>query len=100
MTSSPRLRSDVRAIQRRGLTHLLRDVLPGNEFYSRKFSAAGIDPGSIDRLEQLEDLPFTTKEELQADQAAHPPYGSNLSQQPSAYVRLHQSSGSSGQPLR
>lgn len=36
-----------------------------------------------------------------ADQLAHPPYGTNLTQPVSSYVRLHQTSGTtSGQPLR
>src|SRR5207248_2152489 len=38
--------------------------------------------------------------ELIADQAAHPPYGSNLTFPLAQYTRLHQTSGTSGQPLR
>lgn len=46
------------------------------------------------------ELPFTTKDELVADQAAHPPYGSILAAPPYEYTRLHQTSGTStGQPL-
>ncbi len=44
---------------------------------------------------------MTTRSELLADQAAHPPFGSNLTHPLDRYVRLHQTSGSSGdQPLR
>jgi phenylacetate-CoA ligase len=44
---------------------------------------------------------MTTKSELVADQAAHPPYGTNLTYPLDRYVRLHQTSGSSGShPLR
>ena len=44
---------------------------------------------------------MTTKAELLADQEAHPPFGTNLTYPIDRYVRLHQTSGSSGdQPLR
>lgn len=46
-------------------------------------------------------LPLVTKSELVADQAAHPPFGTNLTCGLEEYVRLHQTSGSSGDhPLR
>jgi phenylacetate-CoA ligase len=48
----------------------------------------------------LRQLPFTTKAELVADQQAHPPYGTNLSFPLRDYVRLHQTSGTTGQPLK
>lgn len=48
----------------------------------------------------LEDLPFTTKAELSEDQAALPPFGTNLTYPIERYVRLHQTSGTTGRPLR
>ena len=42
----------------------------------------------------------TTKRELLQDQAAHPPFGSNLTYPLADYVRLHQTSGTTGTPLR
>ena len=51
--------------------------------------------------DDFERLPLTTKAELLADQAAHPPFGSNLTHPLESYVRLHQTSGSAGdRPLR
>jgi phenylacetate-CoA ligase len=51
--------------------------------------------------DDYERLPYTSKAELVADQAAHPPFGTNLSHPLDQYVRLHQTSGSSGRgPLR
>jgi phenylacetate-CoA ligase len=44
-------------------------------------------------------VPFTTKAELAADFAAHPPYGSNLTFPRSAYTRFCQTSGTTGKPL-
>src|SRR4029077_20739510 len=48
----------------------------------------------------VEDLPFTTKAELSEDQAEHPPFGTNLTYPLERYVRLHQTSGTTGRPLR
>jgi len=56
------------------------------------------DVGGWDDFERL---PLTAKAELLADQAAHPPFGTNLTHQADQYIRLHQTSGSSGaDPLR
>jgi phenylacetate-CoA ligase len=85
--------ADLRAGQLARARELIRAVLPGNRFYARKF--AGRDPDDFARL------PFTTKAELAADQAEHPPYGSALTYPPDRYCRLHQTSGTStGRPLR
>ena len=40
------------------------------------------------------------KDELVADQAAHPPFGTNLTYEPGRYTRFHQTSGTTGPPLR
>jgi phenylacetate-CoA ligase len=72
---------------------LVQQVLPANRFYARKLN--GIVPRAF------AELPFTTKAELVADQAAHPPYGSNLTFPVERYSRVHQTSGTStGKPLR
>ncbi len=44
-------------------------------------------------------VPFTTKAELAADFAAHPPYGSNLTFPRSRYTHFCQTSGTTGAPL-
>ena len=44
-------------------------------------------------------VPFTTKAELVADFAAHPPYGSNLTFPRAAYTHFCQTSGTTGTPL-
>lgn len=83
------------------LKELLAEILPNNRFYAAKFAEAGI---SIDHLTSWDDfgrIPFTTKAELSADQAANEPYGSTLSYPLDSYCRLHQTSGTStGRPLR
>ena len=45
------------------------------------------------------DLPFTTKQQVADDQLRHPPYGTNLTFPVENYVRIHQTSGTSGKPI-
>lgn len=87
-------------LQQTSLRALLKEIFPGNRFYARKFSEAGLSPVDIDSPVDLVRLPFTTKAELIADQQANPPYGSNLTYPLPRYCRMHQTSGTSGQPLR
>lgn len=78
------------------LRAMLAEVLPRNAFYQRKLSNRAL-PTS---LEEFRTWPFTTKAELLADQQNHPPYGTNLTYPLQRYIRLHQTSGSTAQPLR
>jgi len=87
---------ELMALQRTRLRAMLDAVIPANRFYQAKLQAAGVDAVTA----ELTDLPFTTRAELQQDQAAHPPYGSNVTYPLRDYVRLHQTSGSMGAPLR
>ncbi len=82
------------------LAALLAEVLPHNRFWQAKFAAAGVEPGSLQTPYDLDRLPFTTKAEILADQASQAPYGTNLTYPPSQYSRLHQTSGTTGTPLR
>ncbi|MFQ5412886.1 MAG: phenylacetate--CoA ligase family protein [Phycisphaerae bacterium] len=93
----------LRALQRRKLSAMLRDVLATNTFYRRKLKALdpGAEAGWVDAVtDSLDALPFTTRSELQQDQIDHPPYGTNLTYPIERYTRLHETSGSAGVPLR
>ena len=82
------------------LRSLLAELFPGNQFYSRKLNDAGItfDVASLEDFSAR--FPFTTKAELVEDQRAHPPFGTNLTYPLERYTRYHQTSGTSGTPLR
>ena len=91
----------LRAYQCTRLQNLARVIHPANAFIARKWRSAGV--GSADDLRSWDDffrLPLTTKSELVDDQAAHPPFGSNLTHPIERYVRVHQTSGTTGTPLR
>jgi phenylacetate-CoA ligase len=79
---------------------LLRAVLASNEFYRRKLRAAGLRNEVSSLTDFMERAPFTTKAELVEDQAAHPPYGTNLTCPVERYSRFNQTSGTTGAPMR
>ncbi|MBT6450432.1 MAG: AMP-binding protein, partial [Verrucomicrobiales bacterium] len=93
-------RESIRARQLEQLRSLIRAVRPANAFYENKLNAAGIDDSIASLDDFAERCPFTTKDELVADQTAHTPYGTNLSFPIDQYNRIHQTSGTTGQPLR
>src|SRR2546430_5292334 len=72
----------------------LTDVLATNAFWRARLH-------DVQGWDDFDRLPLTTKSELLQAQVAHAPFGSNLTYPIERYVRLHQTSGSSGdQPLR
>lgn len=58
---------------------------------------AGVDVGA---LADLRRVPPVTKQQLTADQQAHPPFGSNLTFSLKQYTHLHHTTGTTGTPLR
>ena len=93
-------RHEIRQIQDERLRTLLDEIAGRNPFWTRKFREAGVDPSRIRTVGDLSMLPLTDKGELIDDQAAHPPYGTNLTYEPAAYSRMHQTSGTTGHPMR
>lgn len=80
----------------RGLLAALRT----NPFYARKLAGTGLLDGVASLAEFSARCPFTTKSELVADQVAAAPFGTNLTFPLERYTRCHQTSGSTGSPLR
>jgi phenylacetate-CoA ligase len=87
-------------MQKERLRALLTEIVPANRFYAQKLERAGISVADVHAGVELDRLPFTTKADLLADQAELPPYGTGLTYPLTAYTRLHQTSGTTGQPLR
>ena len=90
-----------RAHQLERLRSLVAAALDANPFWTAKWRAAGLaSANDLRSWDDLRRLPLTTKSELLADQAAHPTFGTNLTYPVERYVRVHQTSGTSGAPLR
>lgn len=81
---------------------LLGELWESNGFYRGKLESAGLgSPGDVRSSSDYRRLPFTTKTEIALDQAETPPFGSNLTYPLERYIKLHQTSGTSGgRPIR
>lgn len=80
---------------------LLAAIIPANPFQTRKLGSCASEFAAIGSLAEFSRLtPFTTKQELVADQLEHSPYGTNLTSPIASYTRCHQTSGTTGTPLR
>lgn len=91
-------REEIAAHQFAQLRNLIQTILPANGFYRNKFSGIKTSFTSLDEF--FETIPFTTKSELVADQKKNPPFGNNLTFPLENYTRFHQTSGTTGAPLR
>jgi phenylacetate-CoA ligase len=94
-------RDALRAHQWARVRAMVAEVLPGNAFWRRKWAGGGLRrPEDLAGWEDFARLPLTAKPEFAADQAAHGPFGTNLTYPFERYVRVHQTSGTTGTPLR
>ncbi len=84
----------------RVLQDLLVAIVKSNRFYQGKLADYVNQPFPLSLDDFSARVPLTTKVELIADQAAYPPYGSNLSCLLTDYTRCHQTSGTTGNPIR
>jgi len=65
----------------------------GSDYYGKQYKSKNITPEKINSIKHIQDLPFTTKEDLRS----HFPWGF-LSIPKKDVVRLHSSSGTTGNP--
>ena len=86
--------------QCRRLNSLLDQVRASNAFWQMRFADSGTDSSAVESIEQLRQLPVTTKQHLVDDHLANAPYGTNLTFEFNQYARLHQTSGTTGRPIR
>ena len=93
-------RKALEALQGERLAELIARLQGRNAFYTRKLEAAGVRAGSLAFPRDLRKLPFTTKAELVADQAANPPWGTALTEPLDRYTRYCQTSSTTGRPLK
>jgi len=84
-------------LQSERLHSMLRAVLATNKFYRDKYAGQGID--QIESTAELGTLPFTTKSDLVQNQVDHPPFGCDLTYPLENYIRIHQTSGTTGKPM-
>jgi phenylacetate-CoA ligase len=86
-------RENLRQIQSERLRKMVERIYYNVPFYRDKLQQIGMEPGDIKSVDQLKDLPFTTKQDLRDNY----PFGLFTVPQ-SEIVRLHASSGTTGKP--
>lgn len=86
------------SLQENKLKKQLKYVWKNSPFYQKKLKEAGISPKDFKSLEDLKKFPYTTKDELRESQAQHPPLGDHVAAPMEKIIRIHSSSGTTGQP--
>ena len=84
-------RDQMRNLQSRRLKEMVTRVYHNVPFYRKKMQELGIEPGDIHGVEDLNKLPFTTKQDLRDNY----PFGLFATPK-SEVVRVHASSGTTG----
>ena len=86
-------RGELKKLQSERLVKMVSYVYHNVPYYREKMQKAGVEPGDIRGLEDIEKLPFTTYEDL------NKAYPFGLAAVPkSELVRVHASSGTTGKP--
>ncbi|HZL54110.1 MAG TPA: AMP-binding protein [Solirubrobacteraceae bacterium] len=93
-------REQLTAIQDERLRAMVAYVHERSPYWRRKLEAAGVQPGEIRSVADLPRLPFTTRAELDAEQAAHPPFGEYTASPRESWQGLYTTSGTSGRKLK
>src|SRR5436309_1089122 len=88
-------RADMRRLQARRLREQVAHARAHSPFYREKLAGAR----TVKTLDDLLRLPFTTKDELKANQAAKPPWGDVLAVPFEDVLRIHMTSATTGRPL-
>ena len=80
---------------------VIEAAVPANPFITTRWRRVGLDRAQdLRSWDDFRRLPLTPKSELVEDQAVNAPFGTNLSYPIERYVRVHQTSGTTGTPLR
>ncbi len=86
-------REQMRELQGKRLQEMVERIYSKVPFYRKKMQEIGIEPGDVKGIDDLQHLPFTTKQDLRDNY----PYGM-FAAPLSEIVRLHASSGTTGRP--
>lgn len=94
-------RSEQREFQVEQFRKQLRYAYENSPFYREKLDDAGISPDEVKTHEDVRRVPTTTKDELRDAQRVKPfPYGDLLAADLEDVTEYHQTSGTTGEPVR
>ena len=86
-------RDELQALQLKRMQWTLKHAYENVPMYKKKFDDAGVKPEDLQCLADLENFPFTTKQDLRDNY----PFGT-FAVPKKDIVRIHASSGTTGQP--
>ncbi|MHB1275512.1 MAG: phenylacetate--CoA ligase family protein [Candidatus Humimicrobiaceae bacterium] len=86
-------RKKIRNIQLQRFKKTVKHCYDSNKFYKKRLDGAGVNPDKISSLDDIEKIPFTTKDDLRDNY----PFGLFCTPL-SEVVRVHSSSGTTGNP--
>ena len=91
----------LREVQLLKLRRMVQWAWQNSPFYRAKFDRAGVKPRDIQSLDDLGRFPLTEKSEWLAAQGSEPPtFGKTTAVPEADVIRYHQTSGTSGNPIR
>jgi phenylacetate-CoA ligase len=93
-------RAQLQTLQDERLRTMVAYVSETSPFWRRKLAEAGVAAGDIQTVADLPRLPFTTRAELDSEQAAHPPFGEYTCSPRESWQGLYTTSGTSGRKLK
>lgn len=93
-------REKLEEMQFRRLKAIVEDACTNNPFYRKKFNEHDVSPQDFKSMRDIVKLPYLYKKEIQEDQRLNPPFGTNLTGGLENYVRYHQTTGTTGTPVR
>ena len=93
-------RQDLEKLQLSLFKRKMQYVYDNSPMYRRKYDQAGIKPDDIRSLADICRLPFTEKEDLRESQERHPPWGDFVCIPPEEGVRVFQTTGTTGTPVK
>lgn len=87
-------REDLEELQLKRLQYIVKKAFNKIEFYRKKYMAANVFPEDIETLEDIQKLPFITKDDLRETY----PFGL-LAVNKKEIIEVHSSSGTTGKPV-
>jgi phenylacetate-CoA ligase len=91
-------RAELAGLQQHKLRRQLEYLVHASPFYRDKLAAAGVAAEDVRTLADLQRIPFTEKEELRESLNAAPPLGLHRAADDVDVIRIHTSSGTTGDP--
>jgi phenylacetate-CoA ligase len=93
---------DLKKLQLKKFQRVFSYVYDNSPFYRKKYDKAGIKPADIKTLDDIRKVPFSSKEELRgAQENKEPfPFGELLAVPMDQVTEYHQTTGTTGMPVR